>query len=192
MGLEFEMKYRATPEVLTQIGADFPGVYTVMQMTTAYYDTPDGSLSARKWTLRCRQEDEAFVCTLKIPAAGGARGEWELECDDIHAAIPVLAEQAGLPELVELTKGGIENTCGARFVRRFREMVIGKTVAELALDQGVLTGGGKTAEFAEVELELKEGSREDVIRLASLLAASYGLVQEPKSKVARARALREG
>jgi inorganic triphosphatase YgiF len=192
MGLEFEMKYRATPEILTRIGADFPGVYTVRQMTTAYYDTPDGALSARKWTLRCRQEDDTFVCTLKIPAAGGARGEWELECDDIHAAIPVLAEKAGLPELVELTKSGIEHTCGARFVRRFREMVIGRTVAELALDQGVLTGGGNTAEFAEVELELKEGSREDVIRLASLLATSYGLAQEPKSKVARARALREG
>lgn len=192
MGLEFELKYRATPEILRAIGADFPGAYTVRQMTTAYYDTPDGALSARRWTLRCRKEDETFVCTLKIPAEGGARGEWETECADIRAAIPVLAEQSGLAELVALTKNGIVNTCGAEFVRRFRTLTLGSAVAELALDQGRLTGGSRSEEFAEVELELKEGSREDLLRLGAVLTASYGLQQEPKSKYARARALREG
>ena len=192
MGLEYELKYRATPEQLARIGADFPGAYTVRQMTTAYFDTPDGALSARRWTLRCRQEDDVFVCTLKTPAGQGARGEWDLVCDDIYAAIPVLAEKAGVPELLELTAGGVINTCGAKFVRRFRQIELAGTVAELALDRGQLMGGGKTVEFAEVEVELKEGSRENVDRLAMILAQSYGLEREPKSKYARAKALMEG
>lgn len=191
MGLEFELKYRATPEQLRAVGADFPGDYAVKQMTTAYFDTPAGELSRRHWTLRCRQENEIFVCTLKIPADGGARGEWETECAEIHRAIPVLAQQAGLPELLELTAEGVVHTCGAKFIRRCRTLTVGQTTVELALDQGELTGGSRTAPLAELELELLRGSREDVLRLGKLLECSYGLEQEPKSKYARARALRE-
>lgn len=191
MGLEFELKYRATPELLRAVGADFPGDYEVKRMTTAYYDTPAGDLSRRHWTLRCRQENETFVCTLKVPADGGARGEWELSCEDIHSAIPQLAELSGRAELLTLTRDGVVHTCGASFVRRYRTLTIGTTTVELALDQGELMGGGRKAAFAELELELKEGSREDVLRLGKLLETSYGLEQEPKSKYARARALRE-
>ncbi len=191
MGLEYELKYRATPEILQAVGRDFPGEYAVKQMRTAYYDTPDGALSARHWTLRCRRENEIHVCTLKLPADGGARGEWEIQCDDIARAIPVLSRDSGCAELEELTRQGLVNTCGASFVRRCRVMTIGKTTLELALDQGQLSGGGKTIDFAELELELLEGSREDVARLGKLLEASYGLVPEKKSKFARAKALRE-
>lgn len=191
MGLEYELKYRATPELLQAVGRDFPGEYAVKQMKTAYYDTPEGALSARRWTLRCRRENEEYVCTLKVPAAGGARGEWETRNGDILAAVPLLAAASGCNELTELTRGGLVNTCGAAFVRRCRVMTVGKTALELALDQGILTGGGKSVEFAELELELLEGSREDVARLGKLLEASYGLVPEEKSKFARARALRE-
>ena len=42
MAVEYELKYRATPEILEQIQADFPGEYTVTEMTTTYYDTPGG------------------------------------------------------------------------------------------------------------------------------------------------------
>lgn len=191
MGLEFELKYRATPEILRRVGADFPGDYAVKQMTTAYFDTPEGELSKRHWTLRCRQENDGYICTLKVPADGGARGEWETACDDIHKAIPLLAGLSGCSELLTLTQKGVVHTCGAKFIRRCTQLTVGKTTAELALDQGVLTGGSRRMEFAELELELLQGSREDVLRLGRLLESSYGLQQEPKSKFARARALRE-
>ena len=40
MAVEYELKYRATPEILERVQADFPGNYTVTEMTTTYYDTP--------------------------------------------------------------------------------------------------------------------------------------------------------
>ena len=60
---------------------------------------------------------------------------------------------------------------------------------ELALDRGVFLGGGKQQPFAEVEVELKEGSEEAAVRFAGKLARDFGLTPEHRSKIARARAL---
>ena len=63
---------------------------------------------------------------------------------------------------------------------------------ELALDQGILTGGGIDLPFCEVEVELKAGSREAATLYAQLLAARYGLEPEHQSKFKRATLLAEG
>ena len=190
MGQELELKYRATPEALDAVRAAFPGAYTEIHMETTYFDTPDGALSARCWTLRCRRENQAFVCTLKTPTADpGIRGEWECECDDIRRAIPLLAAQSGLMELVALTAGGVVPTCSARFTRLALPVKLETGMAELALDQGVLINGGKELPFAELELELKSGDPEEMKALAQLLAHRFSLEYEKKSKFVRARLL---
>ena len=74
MGREFELKYRATPEQLSAIREKF-GPFTEIAMNTVYYDTPDGALRPRHWTLRRRMENGTPVCTLKIPGTDGGRGE---------------------------------------------------------------------------------------------------------------------
>ena len=63
------------------------------------------------------------------------------------------------------------------------------TRVELALDAGVLTGGSHQQEFAEVEVELKEGSEESAVLFAKVLAAKFHLTPEPEAKVVRARKL---
>lgn len=189
MGLEFELKYRALPAQLRRIREDHPGNYIRTEMSTGYYDTPGGALSRRHWTLRRRKEGERFVCTLKTPAQSFGRGEWELECDDILKAIPALAALSGLPELEPLTAEGVTERCGARFVRESLTLTIGESTAELALDTGVLTGGGRELPFAEAEIELKSGSPEELLAFGQLFSKKYGLEPEPKSKFARARAL---
>ena len=60
---------------------------------------------------------------------------------------------------------------------------------ELALDQGVLLGRGKELPFAEVEVELKEGSDEVALAFAKALAEEFHLTEEPKSKFVRAMTL---
>lgn len=189
MGKEFELKYRATPELLARIEAALPGEYHRLNMTTYYYDTPGGELSRRKWTLRRRMENERSVCTLKTPAPGLLRGEWETACDDLAAALPLLAEQAGLPELTELAKEGLVLTCGASFVRRYRMLTLENAEAELALDTGVLRSGTKELPFAEAELELKSGSEDALLAFARQFQTEFGLDLEHRSKFARARAL---
>lgn len=189
MSIEIELKFRADSAAMERLAADFGPEYTRIPMETTYYDTPDGALSARHWTLRRRQEGERSVCTLKIPAPGGARGEWELECDDIIAAISRLAELAELPELLGLTAGGVRCSCGAKFLRRAKTIELGEATAELALDSGVLINGARELALSEVELELKSGPVEELMAYGRLFAQKYGLTIEPKSKYARARAL---
>lgn len=189
MATEFEIKYTATAEILNDIAARFPGG-TAISMTTTYYDTKDGALSMRKWTLRHRQEGSDQVCTLKTPGCDGiTRGEWECNCQQITDAIVPLARASGLSQLIALTEGGLIATCGAKFQRIAIPVQIGESSAEIALDQGVLTGGGRSIPLCECEVELKSGNREDILTFAADLAEKYHLKQELRSKFGRAKAL---
>lgn len=189
MAVEYELKYRATPEVLERIQADFPGNYTVTEMTTTYYDTPGGDLAKLFWTLRHRREGDKHICTLKTPAGIDGRSEYEWSCEDIHEAIPHLCRLSGSNALAQLVERGLVETCGARFTRTARAFTAGCTTTELALDQGVLVNVEKEEPFAELEVELKRGFREETDIIGLLLSQAYGLEIENKSKFQRSKEL---
>lgn len=189
MAVEYELKYRATAEILERIKNDFPGDYTVTEMTTTYYDTPGGDLAKLFWTLRHRREGDKHVCTLKTPAGIDGRSEYEWSCEDIHDAIPHLCRLSGSNALAQLVERGLVETCGARFTRTARKLVAGSTMAELALDEGVLINGEKEEAFAELEIELKRGFREEVDAMGVLFAAAYDLEKETRSKFQRSKDL---
>lgn len=190
MATEYELKFKANPEVLAAIDAAFPGG-TVMEMETAYYDTPTGALSQRRYTLRRRLENGVSVCTLKTPA-GDARGEWETECDSIENAIPKLMAMGAPAELETLVKEGLVHICGAKFTRLAKTVVLPECTVEIALDKGILLGGGKTEALCEAEVELKKGEKGACDGFAKKLAERFGLVPEEKSKFARALRLYKG
>ena len=191
MGREFELKFAATPAALEAVQAQFGG-FSSIAMETAYFDTPDGALSAKRMTLRLRKENGTAVCTLKTPAGAFGRGEWEVLCDDIQAAVPLLL-QGGCPEELEaLTAAGISPVCGARFTRLARMVDLPGGRVELALDQGVLTGGGRESPFCELEVEHKEGPEAATEAFARQLAARFRLQPEEKSKFRRAMDLKRG
>jgi len=188
MGREFELKFRADGHILEILKERYPHL-TSIAMETTYYDSPDARLGNLHWTLRRRMENGKSVCTLKTPAGGVSRNEWETECGEITDAVEPLILQGAPRELLLLTASGLKESCGARFTRLAGTITLDGAVVELALDQGVLLGGGKELPFAEVEVELKEGSEKAALDFAAILAADLGLTPEPKSKVARARAL---
>ena len=188
MGQEFELKYRASAQQNAAIMADYQG-FREISMETTYYDTPEGSLSERRWTLRHRLEDGVSVCTLKTPGENGARNEWETECDSIESAIPALCKLGAPPELEALVSGGVSPVCGARFFRQAVLLELEACTVELALDRGFLRSGIRMELLGEVEVELKSGSREAAVAFARTLAARYGLIPQPASKYARALAL---
>ena len=188
MGIEFELKYAATAADLQRLKERFPGLRPIA-METTYYDNENGDFSRLKWTFRRRMENEKSICTLKTPMEGLGRAEFEVECGNIDDAIPLLIEQGAPKRLLLLTLPGIAPSCGARFTRLAGLLEIPGGKVELALDEGVLLGGGKELPFTEVEVELKDGSEEAVTAFAAALAAEYGLKPEHKSKVARARQL---
>lgn len=188
MGREFELKYRATPEKLMRMAEDYPDAETIT-METTYYEAPSGCLGQRRWTLRRRMENGVSVCTLKTPLPDGSKGEWETVCNDILEAVPRLIGMGAPAELANLTAGGVSPLCGARFTRRAVKASFGESVVEIAMDQGVLLGGGKELPLCEAEVELKAGYDMDAVTFAALLADRYGLTPEPKSKFKRARDL---
>lgn len=188
MGREFELKYRANARVLSAIAAEFGG-FSSISMETTYYDTPDRRLSAQRITLRRRLENGRSVCTVKTPASGGARGEWEVEMDAIGDAITALCKlsDVSLPSAGELIP-----VCGAKFTRLAKTENVAGCMVEIALDSGILLGGGKEIPLCEVEVELKDGSEQIARVFAVCLAEKYHLPRETKSKFRRALALAEG
>ena len=192
MGIEFELKYRATESLLDAINQTFTGPEQRFSMETTYYDTPAGALSQRLYTLRRRMENDLSVCTLKAPVRGLGRGEWELPCHRIEDAIPELCKLGAPEDLPALTAEGIIPVCGARFLRIAKTLALPEATVELALDRGTLHGGGKTLPLCEVEVELKSGTPEACAAFARQLAAAFGLTPEHHSKFRRALALYQG
>ena len=188
MGREFELKFRSDADKIASIKEKY-GDFTTISMETTYYDTPDRKLSERHCTLRRRMENQVSVCTYKYPHKDGGRGEWEVEAASIDEGIIKLCDAGAGPELLYATVAGLVEVCGARFTRLAAPLDVPGATVELALDQGVLLGNGKELPFAEVEVELKEGTDEAAIAFAKALAEEFGLVPEGKSKFARAMAL---
>ena len=188
MGREFELKFRADDAVIAAIREKY-GSFTTISMETAYYDTFDLKLSMHRWTLRRRMENGTSVCTFKRPHQDGGRGEWEVEADSIMDGVMKLCQAGADWELMRCASGGLIQVCGARFTRLARQLEVPGGTLELALDQGVLLGKGKELPFAEVEVELKEGTDAAAVAFAKTLAEEYGLTEEPRSKFVRAMTL---
>lgn len=198
MGTELEYKYRVPDaetlaRVLAAAGryAKPVGAVERIEMRTAYYDTEEGALSARRWTLRLRIENGAPVVTLKTPLPGGLRGEWETAARSVEAAIPELVRQGAPALAAELVSKGLREVCGAAFTRRAQLLELPDgSLCELAADLGELCGKSRREPLCELELELKRGEAAQTRELGARFCADFGLCPEAKSKFARARELK--
>lgn len=202
MSAELEWKYAVpNPAVLAELPAweGFAGLFDgpprQYHMQTVYLDAADRRLAAAHITLRRRLENRTSVVCCKAPipgevSAGKLRGEWELETDDVEAALPVLVRRGAPEAILDAAAAGLTPVCGADFLRTARTLRLPDgTTAELALDSGSLLGQIKALPFCEVELELKSGDPEACRALIEALAAARGLRQQPQSKYARAKRL---
>ena len=185
MGREFELKFAATKQDHAALQARF-GTLSPITMETTYYDTPSGDIKKLRWTLRRRLENGISICALKTPGEGFGHGEWEVYCGSIEDAVPALLAKGAPAQLADFAAAGLVPTCGARFVRLAGIIDAPACTVELALDEGVLLGGGKEQPLCEVEVELKEGSEEAAAAFAIALAQEFGLRPETRSKIARA------
>lgn len=192
MSIEFEVKFRATEDQLSAIRAAYPAEEETIVMETTYYDTPAGNLAARWYTLRHRLENDRHVCTLKTPVDDFGRGEFEVDCPHIQDAISELCKLSGIAELPGLVCGGLVPVCGAKFTRIAKTVALEHATVEIALDRGILTGGGKAIPLCEVEVELKSGDQKEALAFAGILSQQHGLQLEKKSKFRRALALAKG
>lgn len=188
MGREFELKFRANRDALAKIRALWQD-WEEFSMETTYFDTADGKLSAKKCTLRRRMENGISVCTMKTPAASFGRGEWSINapwCEETSKELFAAAMQEEIP-FAQLSA-----LCGARFSRLAKTVELPGCTVEIALDTGVLIGGGKEIPLCELEVEYKSGSEAAVVTWAEHFAKRFGLQAEKLSKFRRASLLAKG
>ncbi|MCI8619574.1 MAG: CYTH domain-containing protein [Oscillospiraceae bacterium] len=193
MGQEIEFKYRVAAGQMPRLEKALCPVdgWEAVNMETVYFDTADFALSARKWTLRTRLENDQSIVTLKTKAVGFARGEWELSATHPAKVLAQLVAMGAPEELLSLCQDGLFPICGAKFLRkRGTVSLAGGTTIELALDAGILTGGGSQEEVCELEVELKSGETASALAYAQELAAKWELSPEYRGKFTRALALR--
>lgn len=201
MGKELEYKLAVADEPLLlqilrdpDIAALQEGEIQTTAMKTDYYDSPDRRFSARKWTFRRRLEGNTSIVCVKTPTGERhTRGEWQIEAQAPDAQAVCRLVAAGAPkELLYLYGAGdVAPVCGAAFQRRHVMLRFSDgSRAELAGDCGELFGAHERLSFTELELELYEGTPEQMLALVRLLCERYRLHEQLRSKVARARALK--
>jgi triphosphatase len=153
------------------------GAVRTHHLRAIYFDTPDHALRSEGLSLRVREDGGRWIQTLKAarPAAGVAldRSEWEWEVAGPGLDLkrlkktplkPFLAQAASIGAIFEI-----------RVERTSIDLKVGTSHLELAADAGHVDTDGQRQRFAEVEIELRNGSVRDVFALASTLADSLPL-----------------
>ena len=197
--MEKEYKWRADEtlfgQLLLWISGRMSSQSRTIHMRSQYFDTPDGQLHERQAALRLRRENERTVCCLKLRderTAEGMRAHEEYECDaeTLAEGLAHLPAKGAPQELCTFAlQAPLEQTCAVDFKRCAILLQQGDTVCELALDEGTLCRGDRTAPLCEIELEFIAGDEQVFHALAAEMAHRLSLVPEPQSKLARALAL---
>jgi triphosphatase len=203
---EIELKLRGEPEALKAmfaspaIGAKATGRGMTRRLENVYYDTGDQRLRAHGLAFRVRRDGRRYVQTLKSNDAGGLvayRGEWQTPLRSAEPDLGLLP--AGASEALDglVAPHELRSLFTTRVRRHTRRLETGNhgappSLVEAALDLGAIEAGGSSMPFAEIELELIDGSPEALYDLALELDALAPLHVETRSKPARGYALASG
>src|SRR5882757_8588032 len=190
MDIESEVKFEASTRDLRKLAAarilrrsdrDLP---RHKYLVSTYFDTPKLLLRKNGVSLRVRQAGKKRVQTIKTVNGGISlgRGEWEhkLQGDapDLRAARGTALE----PLLSGKLKRDLEPIFATHVRRTFLPIRSGNSQIELALDEGHIRAGQKSAPLAEVELELKKGTASDLFKAARRVAGLAPIKLALKSK----------
>lgn len=198
--MEIELKFRldaATARKAAHVLARLPGAGTpaAQALDAAYFDTRNGDLRKAGLTLRVRQENGAFVQTVKR-AGSFARAEWS---DKVRGPTPDRDAGKSGRRLARAIKDADDATLRARFrvkVTRTTVAILSHgAVIEAAVDTGFIQAHGQARRLPvhELELELKSGGAPAVLHdLALDLVNRLSLRLEGLSKSDRGYALAAG
>lgn len=191
---EFEIKFdlaEGPSPALEKALAALGGELAEKTLRSTYFDTADGALAQKGFSLRLRDTGEGRVQTLKSDDGGPFdRGEWESAADGPAPAL----DAPGLEPVRDLLAdaGPLLPRFANRIERRQRTVDYGGAVIEIALDQGETEADGRRAPLTELELELKSGDPAALFALARTLAAAAPLRLSFETKAARGAALLSG
>ena len=208
---EFELKFEISSASLQSVAIAMRVSKAKRQRLQArYFDTPDGLLAAQGIVVRLRKEGRRWVQTAKGPTAG------LLERLEHNAVLPP-HRAASLPTLdlsrhratpvgtaIDKALGlnaGEAGEAGAAYPqldllystdiwRITRQLAIGDSMVEVALDQGRVFTDEQSQAVCELEIELKQGVPIDAIALARQWCAAHGLSISTIAKSMKGQRLR--
>lgn len=195
---EIELKLAVTAADVSRLRERLQrfGAPRVEKLQTVYYDTADFALGRRGMALRVRKAGTRWLQTLKTGdriAALAQRGEWEMPAPRGRLDVDRFADTP-LAELLRAEPLQIAPRFRTRFERAIWMTMDG--AIEIALDQGEIVAGKRSALILELELELKAGPTAALWVLARELAGSRGealaLLPFGESKAARGVRLATG
>lgn len=201
MPLELEVKLRVPSDETadrlfsdTEVIANVRSTMPPTPFVSRYYDTPNGDVTSRGWSLRLRVEGERAIAALKTraeDASGGllfSRNEWQVTAENIYDGIALLLEDGAPPELGEITRDvELVEVCRLDLMRRgVVAELAGGLLVDITEDKGTLNAGGRSAPLHELEVELLFGRGEELEPLVNRFEELYGLEREKMSKYERA------
>jgi len=169
-------------------------------MKASYFDTDDYILSKKDIAFRVRMEGSRIVASLKWKGASmdglHTREEINVPVNDEACFIapdPELFKESDIGrDMIALVQGKpLHSLLETRFLRSRMRVDTGKTICEVAIDEGEIVTDFGNLPICEMEIELFSGDQEDVRRIGETLAEKYGLTAENRSKYARGLKLLE-
>ena len=194
MPLERELKFRIKPSAAARAAKLLALPAKGRTVSSTYFDTADEQLRQARMALRLRRDGKQWLQTVKSEISAAVRGEWEtpargrldlasLPRDEILAATGV-----DIALLGERLRPRFET----RFIRRSRLLDLGKAQVEVALDRGAAIAGTCRESISELEVELKTGAMQKLLRYAESLVEPLGLQLAFESKAERGYRLARG
>ena len=165
-------------------------------LVSVHYDTAAGALRRQGVSLRLRHIGKRRVQTVKAGPRGACgpfcKSEWEHE---IAGNRPDLdrGEDTGLDQFArKKLRRELRPAFATEITRAAIPVCCGGSEIEIAIDRGTVRNRRRRAPISEIELELKEGSPAQLVKLARRIAratqASYGLASKAERGHALARA----
>ena len=161
------------------------------EQRNTYFDTADGRLRAEQYGLRIRDLGDRRIATLKgaaqVQDGMYERDEWEATIGDNDR--PESWPPGDVRDRTLALLGGrtLQPILTINTLRRhiFVERA-GARIAELSLDEGTISAGGREARLRELEVELlPTGTRAAFEELVELLRERFALAPEERSKLQR-------
>ena len=209
MGNEIELKFEVAPQDLRKLRAARTlrrGPLKEESLVSVYFDTPKHKLASNDVTLRVRHNGSKRLQTIKSGGSGGSfrRGEWEKEVKGDVPNLRKARDTALAPLLTKKLKRRLKPVFETHIHRTSVSVRKNRALIEVALDEGQVRAGRRSAPISELELELKRGKPSDIFKLAhemgklapatlSLKSKSergYDLLENKRAKAAGAAKIR--
>jgi inorganic triphosphatase YgiF len=172
------------------------GVSRTRTLRSIYFDTPDHALRKADIALRLRRDGRRWIQTVKTGRMGGSGfsrvGEVEVDAPGGRLNVDAIPDSVVRVEVLGvLGEATPQPVCETVITRTTRSVTFGATTAEIAIDRGAISAGGRSAEIVELEIELLDGDPQGLFEIAKMLFPEGGLRFSRMSKSARGYLLAE-